>query len=296
VGLIPQRRGTRSCPRVGTKKYSLCATHKSFGNAYRRGVKQDASSVHAGEPHQPVDTAAGCPLSKDGRGERAPRDHRRKLNRSVHAIKLRAYTIGLPLKWFRGKEPPTTLPKPLKAAISRASRTARTAQGRRNRQIIARNGLRTNGGHEGCTAASKLIQFVSDAHSLGAYTTNYVCAGRTPEAREAVKQPLKLHPGFRASHANKAFPVSLSDLRNQITAAFREAGCRTSPSSAKARVGPRSVAAAAAFVRPRWAGDFVQPQLAEVVSVQPQLAAVVSVQPPLVQALASALQPLAGQA
>jgi len=29
-----------------------------------------------------------------------------KLNRSVHAIKLRAYTIGLPLKWFRGKEPP----------------------------------------------------------------------------------------------------------------------------------------------------------------------------------------------
>ena len=60
-----------------------------------------------------------------------------KLNRSVHAIKLRAYTIGLPLKWFRGKEPPTTLPKPLKAAISRASWTARTAQGRRNRQIIA---------------------------------------------------------------------------------------------------------------------------------------------------------------
>ena len=53
---------------------------------------------------------------------------------------------------------------------------------------------------------------------------NYVCAGRTPEAREAVKQLLKLHPGFRASHANKAFPVRLSDLRNQITAAFREAG------------------------------------------------------------------------
>jgi hypothetical protein len=224
VGLIPQRRGTRSCPRVGTKKYSLCATHKSFGNAYRRGVKQDASSVHAGEPHQPVDTAAGCPLSKDGRGERAPEIIAAKLNRSVHAIKLRAYTIGLPLKWFRGKEPPTTLPKPLKAAISRASRTARTAQGRRNRQIIARNGLRTNGGHEGCTAASKLIQFVSDAHSLGAYIANYVCAGRTPEAREAVKQLLKLHPGFRASHANKAFPVRLSDLRNQITAAFREAG------------------------------------------------------------------------
>jgi len=61
-------------------------------------------------------------------------------------------------------------------------------------------------------------------------------------------------------------------------------------------VGPRSVVVAAAFVRPRWAGDFVQPQLAEVVSVQPQLAAVVSVQPSLVQALASALQPLAGQA
>ena len=26
-----------------------------------------------------------------------------KLNRSVHAIKARAYTIGLPLKWFKLK-------------------------------------------------------------------------------------------------------------------------------------------------------------------------------------------------
>jgi hypothetical protein len=26
-----------------------------------------------------------------------------KLNRSVHAIKARAYTIGLPLKWFKVK-------------------------------------------------------------------------------------------------------------------------------------------------------------------------------------------------
>jgi hypothetical protein len=26
-----------------------------------------------------------------------------KLNRSVHAIKARAYTIGLPLKWFKPK-------------------------------------------------------------------------------------------------------------------------------------------------------------------------------------------------
>ena len=27
------------------------------------------------------------------------------LNRSVHAIKARAYTIGLPLKWFKLKAP-----------------------------------------------------------------------------------------------------------------------------------------------------------------------------------------------
>jgi hypothetical protein len=27
----------------------------------------------------------------------------KKLNRSIHAIKARAYTIGLPLKWFRLK-------------------------------------------------------------------------------------------------------------------------------------------------------------------------------------------------
>jgi hypothetical protein len=26
-----------------------------------------------------------------------------KLNRTVHAVKARAYTIGLPLKWFRMK-------------------------------------------------------------------------------------------------------------------------------------------------------------------------------------------------
>jgi hypothetical protein len=31
-----------------------------------------------------------------------------KLNRSVHAIKARAYTIGLPLKWFKAK---ATTPK-----------------------------------------------------------------------------------------------------------------------------------------------------------------------------------------
>jgi hypothetical protein len=27
------------------------------------------------------------------------------LNRSVHAVKARAYTIGLPLKWFKPKAP-----------------------------------------------------------------------------------------------------------------------------------------------------------------------------------------------
>jgi hypothetical protein len=27
----------------------------------------------------------------------------RKLNRTVHAVKARAYTIGLPLKWFKLK-------------------------------------------------------------------------------------------------------------------------------------------------------------------------------------------------
>jgi hypothetical protein len=26
-----------------------------------------------------------------------------KLNRSIHALKARAYTIGLPLKWFKPK-------------------------------------------------------------------------------------------------------------------------------------------------------------------------------------------------
>ena len=29
-----------------------------------------------------------------------------KLNRSVHAVRARAYTIGLPLKWFKVKVKP----------------------------------------------------------------------------------------------------------------------------------------------------------------------------------------------
>lgn len=32
-----------------------------------------------------------------------PEEIAAKLNRSVHAIKARAYTIGLPLKWFKLK-------------------------------------------------------------------------------------------------------------------------------------------------------------------------------------------------
>jgi tetratricopeptide (TPR) repeat protein len=77
---------------------------------------------------------------------------------------------------------------------------------------------------DGRALAMKSIQFVTDAHSLGAYIMNSVRAGRTVEASEAVAQLLKLEPDFRASHAQEAFPVRLPEVRDRMTAAFRDAG------------------------------------------------------------------------
>src|SRR5205823_751747 len=77
---------------------------------------------------------------------------------------------------------------------------------------------------DGRALAMKSIQFVTDAHSLGAYIMNSVRAGRPVEASEAVAQLLKLEPDFRASHAQEAFPFRLPEVRDRMTAAFRDAG------------------------------------------------------------------------
>jgi TolB-like protein/class 3 adenylate cyclase/Tfp pilus assembly protein PilF len=77
---------------------------------------------------------------------------------------------------------------------------------------------------DGCASAMKSIQVFKDAHSLGAYVVNAVRAGHAAKASEAVAQMLKLQPDFRASHAAEAFPVRSSELRDQMSAAFREAG------------------------------------------------------------------------
>lgn len=77
---------------------------------------------------------------------------------------------------------------------------------------------------DGCAMAMKSIQFVTHVHTLGAYIVNAVRAGRAAEAREAVSQLVKLHPDFRASHAREAFPMRSKDVRDRITAAFRDAG------------------------------------------------------------------------
>jgi adenylate cyclase len=71
---------------------------------------------------------------------------------------------------------------------------------------------------DGCATAMKSIQVGKDAHTLGAYIVNAMRAGRASEAKEAVAQLLKLQPDFRASHAQEAFPIRLSDVRDQITA------------------------------------------------------------------------------
>jgi adenylate cyclase len=77
---------------------------------------------------------------------------------------------------------------------------------------------------EGCASAMKSIQFVTDAHTLGAFVVNSVGAGRIAKAQEAVVQLLKLQPDFRASHVHEAFPIRSPDERDRIASALREAG------------------------------------------------------------------------
>ncbi len=76
---------------------------------------------------------------------------------------------------------------------------------------------------DGCVSATKSIQVVADAHTLGAYIVNAIRAGRVAEAREAAARLMRSQPGFRATHAEEAFPTRSPELRNQMIAALREA-------------------------------------------------------------------------
>jgi adenylate cyclase len=77
---------------------------------------------------------------------------------------------------------------------------------------------------EGCAVAAKSIQIAADAHSLGAYISNAVRAGRLAEAQEAAARLVGLQPDFRASHAPEAFPIRLRAITDAIEAALRDAG------------------------------------------------------------------------
>jgi TolB-like protein/class 3 adenylate cyclase len=77
---------------------------------------------------------------------------------------------------------------------------------------------------DGFISGKKATQFIVEAQSMGAYIVNAVRAGHTVEAREAVAQLLGMHPDFRASHAQEAFPMRSQRARDQITAALKEAG------------------------------------------------------------------------
>jgi tetratricopeptide (TPR) repeat protein len=77
---------------------------------------------------------------------------------------------------------------------------------------------------KGCTSAIKSLQFLTNAHTLGAYIINAVRAGYSVEAREAVARLLKLQPDFRASHGQEAFPMRLPEVRDRIATALRDAG------------------------------------------------------------------------
>jgi Flp pilus assembly protein TadD len=65
---------------------------------------------------------------------------------------------------------------------------------------------------------------VQDAHTLSAFIVNAIRAGRTAEAKETAARLLRLQPDFSATHAQEAFPVRSSEVRNQLIAALREAG------------------------------------------------------------------------
>jgi TolB-like protein len=77
---------------------------------------------------------------------------------------------------------------------------------------------------DGFLSAKKAIQFLAEAHSMGAYIVNAVRAGHALEAREAAARLLKLQPDFRASHSQKAFPIRSQETQGQIAAALRDAG------------------------------------------------------------------------
>jgi hypothetical protein len=77
---------------------------------------------------------------------------------------------------------------------------------------------------EGCASAMKSVQVAADAHNLGAYIANSFAAGRVEEAREAVAQLLIQHADFRASHAQKVFPLRSAEVRDRVTVALRGAG------------------------------------------------------------------------
>ena len=77
---------------------------------------------------------------------------------------------------------------------------------------------------EGCASAMRSVQFLADAHNLGAYIGNSMAAGRAPEARDAVGQLLNLLPDFRASHVQKLFPFRSREMRDRLADALRDAG------------------------------------------------------------------------
>src|SRR3954447_13006711 len=69
---------------------------------------------------------------------------------------------------------------------------------------------------EGCASATRSIQLLPDAHNLSTYIAHAVALGRTDEAHRAATQLLGLHPYFRASHAQKVFPIRQPELRDRI--------------------------------------------------------------------------------
>jgi TolB-like protein len=77
---------------------------------------------------------------------------------------------------------------------------------------------------DGCVSATKSIQVVANVHTLGAYIVNAITAGRATEAQQAAARLLRSQPDFRVTHAEEAFPIRSSELRNRMIAAFREAG------------------------------------------------------------------------
>jgi TolB-like protein/Tfp pilus assembly protein PilF len=77
---------------------------------------------------------------------------------------------------------------------------------------------------EGRSQAKNAMLRFKNISSICAYVANSVCAGHQAEARTAIRELLKLDPGFCNTRAFDVLPLRPPQLRERLAAALREVG------------------------------------------------------------------------